>query len=82
MKTYYFPDQNITITPNEIIKNGFAGGQFSNNESQGSFLVDIILKSETTDFGFNLSSPDTMPIDFSVEEIDIWVEATLQQYEI
>ena len=82
MKTYYFPDQNITITPNEIIKNGFAGVQFSNNESQGSFLVDIILKSETTDFGFNLSSPDTMPIDFSVEEIDIWVEATLQQYEI
>jgi len=82
MKTYYFPEQNITITPTEIIKNGQAGGSFANNESQGSFLVDILLKSDSFEFGFPLYSPDTMPVDFSIEQIDVWVEQTLQQYEI
>jgi sporulation-control protein spo0M len=77
MKTYYFPDQDVTITPTEIIKNGFAGGSFANDESQGSFTVDIILKSESTNFGYTLYSPDTMPLDFSVEEIQLWVETQL-----
>ena len=88
MKTYKFPDWNIEITPDRIEKNGHAGGHFIDNVSQGNFSVDIslIIESETDNppmiFGFHLHSHDTMPLDFSVEEIDIWITATLEQYEI
>jgi hypothetical protein len=88
MKTYKFPDWNIEITPDRIEKNGSAGGDFINNVSQGSFSVDIVLIIDSTTinpdtrFNFNLRSPDTMPVNFSVEEIDIWITSTLTQYEI
>ena len=88
MSTYYFPNENITITPDYIVKNGMAGGHFVNDISQGSFAIDIMLTQESGSsspdmkFGFNLHSPDTMPVDFSVEEIDIWIAAELVQYEV
>ncbi len=43
--------------------------------------MNLILENSGGRWALELKG-ETMPVDFSVEEIDIWVEATLQQYEI
>ncbi len=77
MKTYYFPDEDLTITPTAVIKDGWSGGFFKDDVSQGGFTTNIRLISDSINFGWPLHSPDTMPVDFSVEEIQIWVETQL-----
>jgi hypothetical protein len=83
MATYKFDWLNGSeaIVNPTIIKNGFAGGSFIDNVSQGNFCVNLILENSGGRWALELKG-ETMPADFSVEEIDIWVEATLQQYEI
>ncbi len=64
-----------------IIKDGIAGGSFINNESQGNFSVGIRLENSGGKWELDLQG-DTMPVDFTIEEIDIWIEETIKQYEI
>ncbi|MCS5622493.1 MAG: hypothetical protein NZ735_00845 [Candidatus Marinimicrobia bacterium] len=83
MKTYRFDWLNGSeaIVDPTIIKDGFAGGSFINNESQGDFCVGLLLQNAGGTWSLELKG-NTMPVDFTVEEIDIWIEETLQQYEI
>ena len=79
MATYRFPQFNVDIVDPEVIKEGFAGGYFVNNESQGSFSVQINLETDTAKFGVELTD-ETQPVNFSVEEIDIWISTQLNKY--
>lgn len=83
MPTYKFPwlnGSNAIINPT-IIKDGFAGGSFVNNVSQGTFCVNITLVNSGGSWGVELMS-DSLPEGFTTEEIDTWVSETLEQYEI
>ena len=83
MATYRFDWLNGSeaIVDPTIIKDGPAGGSFKNNESQGDFSVGLLLQNSGGTWSLELQG-NTMPLDFTVEEIDIWISATLQQYEI
>lgn len=82
MSTYKFTQFNVEIIDPIIVKDGYAGGQFLNNISQGSFSVDIKLITDSSSFGVRLESEDTQPTDFSIEAIDVWIDEQLVQYEL
>ena len=83
MADYIFPWLNGSekiINPT-IIKHGFAGGEFEDNISLGSFSVCLKLENEGGIWLVDLSG-NTSPTDYTVEAIDIWVAATIEQYEV
>jgi len=83
MANYIFPDLNgseLIINPT-ITKEGFAGGCFKDNESLGVFKAGIKLVNSGGDWWTELEG-DTLPVDFSTEEIDIWIATELEQYEV
>lgn len=83
MATYKFDWLNGSeaIVNPTIIKEGFAGGTFINDVSQGEFCVNIVLENSGGRWGVELVS-NSLPTGFTTEEIDTWVSETLQQYEI
>ena len=83
MATYRFDWLNGSeaIVDPTIIKDGPAGGSFKDNVSQGDFCVGLLLQNAGGAWSIELKG-NTMPVNFTVEEIDIWIAATLQQYEI
>ena len=83
MKTYKFDWLNGSeaIVNPTIIKDGFAGGSFVDNVSQGTFCVNIILENSGGRWCVELKS-NLLPLGFTTEEIDTWVSETLEQYEI
>jgi hypothetical protein len=82
MANYRFNQFNIDIINPTIEKHGHAGGMFLDNISQGGFYCDIKLITDSATFAVRLESQDSQPLYFSIEEIDVWIENELANYEI
>lgn len=61
------------------VKNGFTGGNFVDNVSQGTFIAHIKLENSGGIWGVALEGT-TLPVDFTTEQIDIWIENELLKY--
>jgi len=84
MATYIFPWLNGAqeIVNPTITKHGDYSGEFIDNVSQGTFKANIRLEDSAGSKWRVELSGNTLPVDFSTEEIDIWIASNLIQYEV
>ena len=77
MADYYFEDVDLTMTDPTVIEDGACGGHFVNGVSGGGFYCDIKVTTPQASHKFRLEAPATQPVEFTTEEINIWVLAEL-----
>lgn len=81
MAKYLFEEKEIEIIDPEIIKHGFVGSSYENNNLNGVFEVTLKLKTDNVTAIVKISDT-SMPTSFHRDHIDEWISKQIEKYKI
>jgi hypothetical protein len=82
MSTYKFPNFDTEFIDPTITMNGDAGTRINNNVPEDVAYCDLLIETPNTKKSAFRLEGSPKPVDWTVQELSIWVAANLVKYEV